>query len=242
MTYPGTNNNYHINACMNIALTYNDASCWETYDISFLFRILKKDENNILEKFSKQKYKSIKKRMIREILATDMTNHGEVVSLIRAKIKSSEEEREKTFKLLSGNEKTKFDEQQTLLNYFIHSADLGHNIKPFEISIKWVELLSEEFGLQGDLEKNKGILISFLYDRNKVHILAFRIGFIRGLIITTIDKLFEIFPSLNYAMDNAMNNINEWKKLQSQHRLRAWTPEKDKKIKRMKKISSNVNI
>ena len=224
--HPGTNNNFHINACTDLALTYNDSSCLENYHTSFLFKILKKDENNILEKFSKQNFKSIRKRMINQILATDMANHGEVVSLIRAKINSSVEEGETTFKLLSGNEKTKFDEQQMLLNYFIHSADLAHNAKPFEISLKWVELLSEEFWLQGDLEKSKGMTISFLCDRNKVDIPASQIGFIRGFVITIFDNLVAMFPTLNYTIDNAMNNINEWKKLQDQHRLRGWTPEK----------------
>ena len=79
------------------------------------------------------------------------------------------------------------------------------------------------------MEKSKGMPISFLCDRNKVDIPASQIGFIRGFVITTFDILVDIFPSLEFAMDNAMNNINEWKKLQDQHRLRGWTPEKDKK-------------
>ena len=123
-----------------------------------------------------------------------------------------------------------------LLNYFIHSADLAHNAKPFEISLKWVELLSEEFWLQGDLEKSKGMTISFLCDRNKVDIPASQIGFIRGFVITIFDNLVAMFPTLNYTIDNAMNNINEWKKLQDQHRLRGWTPEK-KQNKNEEKIS-----
>ena len=47
-------------------------------------------------------------------------------------------------KSLTKNPKTKFEEQQILLDYFIHSADLAHNTKLFKISIQWVELLSNE--------------------------------------------------------------------------------------------------
>ena len=227
--HPGFNNNYHINAFTDLALTYNDASCLENYHTSFLFKILQKDENNILEKFNKQNHKDIRKRMISQILATDMANHGEVVSLIRAKIKASEEEGEKRFNLLSGNEKSKFDEQQMLFNYLIHAADLGHNCKKFNISLQWVELLSEEFWIQGDIEKNKGMPISFLCDRNKVDIPSSQIGFIRAFIITTYDCLVSMFPSLKYTLDYANNNLKEWQKLLDQHRSKGWTPKKEKK-------------
>ena len=224
--HPGYNNNYHVNAYTDLALTYNDISCLENYHTSYLFRILKKDENNILEKLNKQNFKNIRKRMISQILATDMANHSEVVSLIRAKIKASEEEGQNRFNLLSGNGKTKFDEQQMLLNYLIHAADLGHNCKKFDISLQWVKLLSEEFWLQGDTEKSKGIPVSFLCDRDKIDIPTSQVGFIRGFIITTFDCLVTMFPTLKYTMDNAKDNVKEWQKLLEKHRLRGWTPEK----------------
>ena len=37
--HPGLNNNYHINASSDLALTYNDISCLENYHCSFLFKI-----------------------------------------------------------------------------------------------------------------------------------------------------------------------------------------------------------
>ena len=226
--HPGYNNNFHVNASTDLALTYNDISCLENYHTSFLFRILKKDENNILEKLNKQNYKSIRKRMISQILATDMANHGEVVSLIRAKIKASEEEGQNRFILLSGNEKSKFDEQQMLLNYLIHAADLGHNCKKFEISLQWVELLCEEFWKQGDMEKSKEIPVSFLCDRDKIDVPSSQVGFLRAFILTTFDCLASMFPTLKYTMDNANNNIKEWQKLLDNHRVRGWTPKKEK--------------
>ena len=225
--HPGYNNNFNVNALTDLALTYNDVSCLENYHTSFLFRILKKDENNIFEKLSSQNFKSIRKRMISQILATDMANHGEVISLIRAKIKTCEEEGQKRFNLLSGNEKAKFDEQQMLLNYLIHAADLGHNTRKFDISLQWVELLSEEFWMQGDMERSKGIPISFLCDRNKIDVPYSQVGFLRGFVLTTYDCLVAMFPSLKYTVDNTINNINEWQKLVDQHRVRGWTPKKE---------------
>ena len=106
------------------------------------------------------------------------------------------------FVLLSGNEKTKFDEQQSLLDYLIHSADLAHNTKPFNISIKWVELLTEENWLQGDKEKKENLPISFLCDREKFDIPNSQVGFIKGFVITTYEYLVAMFPSLKYTIEN----------------------------------------
>ena len=240
--HPGYNNNFHVNASTDLALTYNDSSCLENFHTSFLFKILKKEENNIFEKLGTQNYKSIRKRMISQILATDMANHGEVVSLIRAKIKSSEEELGPgNFNLLSGNEKSKFFEQQMLFNYLIHAADLGHNCKKFEISIKWIEVLCEEFWRQGDMEKSKGIDVSFLCDRDKIDVPASQIGFLRGFILTTFDCLTMMFPIMKYTIENTENNIKTWQEYSAQKRVTGWTPEKKTKNEKNKEKEKSTN-
>ena len=40
----------------------------------------------------------------------------------------------------------------------------------------------------------------------------------------TFEILVTIFPNLNYTIENANNNINEWQKLVDAHRLKGWTP------------------
>ena len=215
--HPGLNNGYHINASTELGITYNDISCLENFHSAFLFKIIRKEENNILEKFSVQNYKTIRKRMISQILATDMAKHGEICSPINSKIKTRKDQ--ERFIFLSGNDKSKFDEQQLLLNYLIHMADLGHNCKKFEISFSWVKLLCEEFWDQGDKEKEKGLPISFMCDRNNVDIPTSQIGFIKGFILPSFDALVEMFPKLKFTTENAENNVKQWTKFQSEKRL-----------------------
>ena len=205
--HPGLNNGFHINASTELGITYNDKSCLENFHSAYLFRILRKEENNILEKFSVQNYKTIRKRMISQILATDMANHGENISLIRSKIKSRQYQEK--FLFLSGNDKTKFEEQQILLDYLIHMADLGHNCKKFDISVIWIQLLCEEFWAQGDQERERGLPISFMCDRNNIDVPASQIGFLRGFILSAFDTLVEMFPKLQFTIDNAENNIKQ---------------------------------
>ena len=231
--HPGLNNNFHINANTDIAITYNDKNCLENFHSCKLFQTLKKEENDIFEKLNDNERKIIRKRMIREILSTDMIFHGKVMSVIKAKIILifNEDKNEKKFELFSNNASNKFEEQQELLNFLIHSADLAHNTKLFNISIKWVELLSNEFWIQGDKEKSMNLPISFLCDREKIDVPRSQIGFIKGFVIPIFEILVTIFPTLNYTIDNAKNNLERWEELADEHRLTGWSPKRTTKKK-----------
>ena len=236
--HPGLTNTFHINDSTEIAITYNDISVLENFHASTLFRTIRKKDNNIFEKLSTSDYKIIRKRMISEILATDMANHGKVMSLIKSKIILNENNEYK-LNLLSGNEQTKNEEQQSLLDFMLHLADLAHNTKLFSISKKWVELLSEEFWKQGDLEKELNLPVSFLCDREQINIPQSQKGFITGYVIPTFESLVTIFPTLRFTLDNAKTNLKEWQKLMDEGRKKGWTPEKKNK-EEVKSINTNM--
>ena len=186
--------------------------------------------------------------MIGNILATDMANHGKVMTVIKSKISINKIENKKTFELLSGNEKTKFEEQQGLFDFMIHAADLSHNTRIFNLSLKWVELLSEEFWLQGDKEKSMNLPVSFLCDRDSYNIPNSQVGFIKGFIIPTFECLVDIFPSLKWTVNGAKMNLISWQKLVNKGRLKGWTPEKTKQVNYTQKrllfsaISTNIDL
>ena len=227
--HPGLTNTFHINDSTDMAITYNDISVLENFHASTLFKIIRKSETNIFDKLTTIDYKIIRKRMICEILATDMANHGKVTSLIKSKISISEDGKDYKLNLLTGNEQTKNDEQQCLLDFLIHLADLAHNTRLFRISLKWVELLSEEFWRQGDLEKKKNLPVSFLCDREDTDVPKSQKGFISGFILPTFKCLSSIFPTLKFTVENANNNLKEWQKLLDEGRKTGWTPPKNRK-------------
>ena len=229
IAHPGLTNNFHINDSTDIAITYNDISILENFHASTLFKTIRKSETNIFENLSLIDYKIIRKRIVSEILATDMALHGKVISLIKSKMVFNEDDKTYRLNLLSGDDRTRSDEQQSLLDFMIHLADLAHNTRLFNISIKWVELLSEEFWRQGDLEKEHNLPVSFLCDRENVNIPQSQKGFLSGFILSTYECLGNIFPSLKFTYDNAQNNLKEWQKLLNEGRVKGWTPKKDDK-------------
>ena len=208
--HPGYNNLFLINSKNELAIRYNDISVLENFHSSYLWTILNNNETNIFDKLEKGDYSNLRKRMISQILATDMANHGKVVS----KLKSMD---------LSKNENNlKFEQQQNVLDFVIHSADLAHNVKLFKISLHWVSLLSEEFWLQGDEEKKNKLNVSFLCDRNDSNVPKSQVGFIKGFVIPSFEILVNIFPSLNFTIENAKNNVKEWEKLIEKGTTKGW--------------------
>ena len=258
--HPGLTNTFQINASSEMAITYNDSSCLENFHLAKLFKTIRKDETNIFEKLSLQDYKKIRKRMISEILATDMAVHGKILNNIRSKIPESllqdkkdinaNKNKIKKFELITdiNNEETTSEEKQALFDFFIHSADLGHNTKKFDISLRWVELLSREFWLQGDKERKMNLTISFLCDRDTTNVPKSQVGFIGGFIIPTYNFLIIMFPTLSYTIENAKDNLNRWQKLADEGRKKGWSPPKKNKeeksngIKRKDKLHKNGKL
>ena len=235
--HPGLNNNFHINASTELALTYNDNSCLENYHCSKLFNIIKKDETNIFEVLSVNEYKAIRKRIISEIIATDMFYHKKIMDITNSKLAQIKPDK---YEFLSQDKDNIIEEQQNLLDFFIHTADLGHNSKLFNISLKWVELLSEEFWLQGDKEKSLGLNVSFLCDRETSYVPKGQVNFLKAFILPTFETLVTMFPGLNFTAENVRNNLDEWQKLADKNRKRGWTPKKIN-IEDQKDLNKNNN-
>ena len=154
--HPGLNNNYLMNSFTNIAITYNDKSVLENYHVSEAFKIILYPINNIFDDLSDEEFKLFRKRFIESILATDMIHHFQSITVIKAKLDHLEIHNGKNVeKILKQTNNSIFSEQQEMINFMVHSADISHNVKSWSISRVWTKLIYEEFFNQGDLEKKE---------------------------------------------------------------------------------------
>jgi hypothetical protein len=212
--HPGFNNTYQINNFTDYAITYNDKSVLENYHIAESFRILRRDDANIFSKFDSLQYRNVRKRMIELVLATDMMYHAKIVGLVKNKILSNGVESGKNANLIINSESDRlFDDQQEIINFIIHTCDIGHNAKAFDISHKWTYMLMNEFWTQGDNEREKGLPISFLCDRNTSDVPKNQVVFIKSIIIPNFEVLIDMFPEVSHFKENIENNINCWMKI-----------------------------
>ena len=73
--HDGLNNAYHVNAISERAIRYSDKAVQENYHVAESFAIMNKPEFNFMKEYSRDDFKTFRKRMIGIILATDMARH-----------------------------------------------------------------------------------------------------------------------------------------------------------------------
>jgi hypothetical protein len=200
--HPGTNNTFQINSHTDLAIIYNDKSILENFHLAQTFKILKKETCNIFSIYNNTDFKYIRRRIIEAVLSTDMICHAKVVSQMKNRVQNKS--------IINYECANNFEEEQEIINFLVHAADISHCTKKFEISYNWTNLVSEEFWRQGDEEKKLGLPISFLCDRNNTDIPKSQIGFIKGIIIPTFDLLVDFLPDLSHLKENVDINLNIW--------------------------------
>ena len=73
--HDGFNNAYHVSAITERAIRYSDQSVQENFHIAESFLILNNKKYNFLAAYSRDDFKTFRKRVIGIILATDMARH-----------------------------------------------------------------------------------------------------------------------------------------------------------------------
>ena len=154
----GYNNNYLIETKDEIATRYNDVSVLENHHVASTFAILKKESYDIFINFEKADYKKMRKHMIGCILATDMQKHFSDLGKFKSRVSSPD------FDSTNGGDK------ELAMHLAFHLSDISNPAKRFDICRKWTELLYVEFFIQGDMERDKGMPISYLMDRTTTNL------------------------------------------------------------------------
>mmetsp|Transcript_26682 Transcript_26682/g.48256 ORF Transcript_26682/g.48256 Transcript_26682/m.48256 type:complete len:432 (+) Transcript_26682:2-1297(+) len=210
--HPALNNAFLIETANELALTYNDRSPLENFHCCKLFQILSEADNNILRSLKKEAYKDVRKQIIEAILHTDVIKHNEMVKELnllyqmRSEAFDSFEPTEEGIEILTG-------QSQMMLNAILHTADVGNPMKPWQIAQKLAYLCVDEFFAQGDQEKELGIPVQMLNDREKVNRANSQIGFIEFMVFPLVEAVVQIFPQLDFLSFHIGQNLKSWAKL-----------------------------
>jgi CheY-like chemotaxis protein/HPt (histidine-containing phosphotransfer) domain-containing protein len=200
LEHPGLNNNYQVNARTDLALLYNDLSVLENYHCARAFQIMMEEQYNFLSQLSADDYKELRKSIISLVLATDMSQHFELLTKFQTRISTGQ---------LSKESK---DDKQQFMNMILKAADISNVVRPFDVAKKWAEVLIEEFCAQGDMEKKQNMPISPLMDRDNLDKTKMQINFmdyIAGPLFKTIGEYITDFKVLHH---NMLHNREIWSK------------------------------
>ena len=90
---------------------------------------------------------------------------------------------------------------------FLHCSDISNPAKPSRVSTLWTQRVYAEFFKQGDLEKEKGLPVSLLCDRDTTDINKAMIGFINFVVKPSFEILVNIVPECNAYLTNIKQNL-----------------------------------
>lgn len=185
----------------------------ENYHLAQTFKVLSNSKMNIFKKFTPEEYRICRKRMISGIISTDMANHQKVLYWVKTNIDSFNIKKgvnfEKIFMPQENNLGKLFENQQEVINFILHTSDISNPGKPDKISENWIKRVYQEFFIQGDIEKMKGIPISTFCDRTTTNINKAMIGFISFVVGPTIDALVNIIPEVGEYRDYCKANLKK---------------------------------
>eukprot|EP00930_Biecheleria_cincta_P039374 TRINITY_DN27073_c0_g1_i1.p1 TRINITY_DN27073_c0_g1~~TRINITY_DN27073_c0_g1_i1.p1 ORF type:complete len:911 (-),score=164.73 TRINITY_DN27073_c0_g1_i1:161-2806(-) len=205
----GVNNQYLVETGHEIAVRYNDRSPLENMHCATLFQIASSSpEGNIFAKVEKDVYKEMRMRMITAILHTDMMKHNEMIKELGLLYNLNTEQFDdlNPQAVFTGNT----GHIQTIMNALLHGADIGNPMKPWDLAYKLAHLCVDEFFAQGDMEKERGIPVQMLNDRDKVNRPNSQVGFIEFVICPMAESLVNIFPQLDRLAMDLSTNVQKW--------------------------------
>uniref|UniRef100_A0A671MT53 Phosphodiesterase n=1 Tax=Sinocyclocheilus anshuiensis TaxID=1608454 RepID=A0A671MT53_9TELE len=178
--HTGTTNNFHIQARSDTAILYNDRAVQENHHVSAAYRLLQEDdEMNILYNLSKDDWRELRALVVEMVLATDMSCHFQQIKAMKNFLQQPEA-----------------IDKPKALSLLLHTADISHPAKNWNMHHRWTTSLLEEFFRQGDKEAELGLPFSPLCDRKSTMVAQSQIGFIDFIVEPTFTVLTDMIEKI----------------------------------------------
>jgi len=196
--HDGYNNAFHAATESDLAVTYNGVSILENHSAAQLFRILKKEDCNILKRLNAEELTKIRSRLIDLILDTDAKNHF----MLFTRFKHGLEMKQLSRGLLS--------------SMLLHIADVSNPSRPGPVARKWAFAVQAEFFAQGDKEKELNLPRSPFMDRDFENLPRMQGAFIDAIVMPIFKLLGEFLPHVNdHCVKSLQLNRAFWNSLSS---------------------------
>ncbi|KAM4606572.1 dual specificity calcium/calmodulin-dependent 3',5'-cyclic nucleotide phosphodiesterase 1A [Polymixia lowei] len=174
--HTGTTNNFHIQTRSDTAILYNDRAVLENHHVSAAYRLLQDDDDmNILYNLSKDDWRELRALVVEMVLATDMSCHFQQIKAMKNFLQQPEA-----------------IDKPKALSLLLHTADISHPAKHWDLHHRWTTSLLEEFFRQGDKEAELGLTFSPLCDRKSTMVAQSQIGFIDFIVEPTFTVLTDM--------------------------------------------------
>jgi len=192
-----------------LALRYNDRSPLENMHCCMMFQVVGDPEANIFAQVEKEVYKQMRKGIINAILHTDIIKHNDMVKELSLLYQMNSD----AFDALEPNPtftEALSSHTQLILNMLLHGADMSNPMRPWNLCKKYAYFIMDEFFTQGDMEKDMGIPVQVLNDREKVNRPNSQVGFIEFMIAPMVESIVLLFAPLDGLAESLSSNVGSW--------------------------------
>jgi len=210
----GKTNPFLVETGHELALRYNDKSPLENMHCAKLFQICGDPDTDAFRKASVQMRKEARAICIASILSTDNTQHFNLVKDLAQVYEMNSETCNEQAKQGAFSQtylsEVLHKEKQLWFDLLLHMADVSNPVKPFHICRAWAFRVLDEFFAQGDEEKQLGITVGMLNDRDKVNRPESQHSFINFLVSPLVLRAVEIFPQIHVVYVQLGLNVESW--------------------------------
>ncbi|KAJ3591853.1 hypothetical protein NHX12_006984 [Muraenolepis orangiensis] len=204
LDHRGTNNAFQAKTGSALSLLYGTSATLEHHHFNHAVMILQSEGHNIFSNLSSREYSDLMQLLKQSILATDLTLYFENRTTFFELVNNGE---------YNWNVKAHRDMCRSML---MTACDLGAVTKPWQISRKVAELVTNEFFEQGDRERSELKLTpSAIFDRNrKDELPALQLEWIDGICsplyqycATTIPRRLKLRAECSVADDDIITHL-----------------------------------
>ncbi|XP_037926477.1 probable 3',5'-cyclic phosphodiesterase pde-5 isoform X2 [Hermetia illucens] len=201
LDHRGKNNKFMLDTASPLAAIYS-TSTMEHHHFNQTVTILQQDGHNIFAKLNSHEYKQVLGLVKHCILATDLA----LFFPNRAKLTTLIEEEKFSWSVL---------EHRLLIQTIAMTAsDLSASAKPWDIQIRTVKVIFEEFYQQGDAERAAGRTPIPMMDRSQTDQQAIsQVGFLKDICIPCYTLLNRLMPETGELLDMCQANLNRWQQI-----------------------------
>jgi len=200
----GVNNDFLIKTSHSRALLHSDQHVNEHHHLASALELLRRPECNFLSNLPASDIKRIRTIVIELILGTDMAMGPDILKSFSA---ITAVEPGTSFRPKNAKDATH------VLRLAFKCADLGHLALNWDLHVRWVSLLEQEFFAQGDREKSVGLPASFLMDRDKPGASDTQVGFFEFVVLPLFRALASAAPHTQAMLAAVEANDQRWKEI-----------------------------
>jgi hypothetical protein len=203
----GRSNNFEIESESRLAIRYNDMSVLENHHIAIASRLMQVPELNILGHFRREVRKNIRESMIKNVLGTDLKAHFTLLANLKARIETHK-------KAETWFEKTNVKDKEILLVACVHSADISSPCRPARIAVEWTKRLENEWFSEGDEQKELGLPIGPMMDRDNPCTEKSQVDFLKVIVKPLMESFSEAISTRAFKpiLKNLELNMEYWQK------------------------------